>query len=151
MHEFSIVKELVAQLVEQLERRGVGRVREVEMRKGNSFAAEPVRAAFAVCIEGTILDGAELALEDVVFEQQCVHCGIMHTITSDDLIGHLFVCPECGATQGVDEARGLEIVSVTVEKADAPEAMAVTAHGHHHDEHGHHHHHDADHGHHHSH
>ena len=37
------------------------------------------------------------------------------SITSDDLIGHMFVCPRCGATKEIDEAHDLELVELLAE------------------------------------
>jgi len=42
-------------------------------------------------------------------------CGHEQTITADDLIGHMFVCPQCGRAQEIDEAHDLELFEVVAE------------------------------------
>jgi Zn finger protein HypA/HybF involved in hydrogenase expression len=45
-------------------------------------------------------------------------CGHGQVITSDDLIGHMFVCPKCGATKEIEEAHDLELVELVEAGAD---------------------------------
>jgi Fe2+ or Zn2+ uptake regulation protein len=44
-------------------------------------------------------------------------CGYEQVITSDDLEGHMFICPQCGNVHEVDEAHDLELIEVIAETA----------------------------------
>ena len=50
------------------------------------------------------------------FKCQCRHEQI---VTRDDLIGHMFVCPRCGATKEIDEPHDQELVELVAETDDA--------------------------------
>ncbi len=113
MHEFSIVQQLVDQLVKEAKTRGASEVKEVHLRRGSTFAEAPLRQSFQILSENTPLQNAELVIEEFSVEYKCESCGHQQIISADDLIGHLFVCPECGAAHEIEEAHGLELVSVT--------------------------------------
>lgn len=115
MHEYGIVESCVKQLLEELSRRGVTKVFAVRFRRGSAFSEEALQLAFAALTKGTLLEGAELKIETVNLDYQC-KCGRKQIITSDDLVGHMFICPDCGATREVDESHDLELVNVDVEE-----------------------------------
>ncbi|TVR20864.1 MAG: hydrogenase maturation nickel metallochaperone HypA [Anaerolineaceae bacterium] len=110
-HEFSIVESLMVDLVGQLQSAEVEQVTEIHFRRGSAFSEDALRQAFDVFSRDTPLQGAELVIETVNLDHQCV-CGREQVITSDDLIGHMFVCPACGMMREVDEAHDLELLEV---------------------------------------
>jgi hydrogenase nickel incorporation protein HypA/HybF len=112
MHEYGLVQDLVKRIVSQIPAGDARRVTEVRVRRGSTMAEEPLRQAFEILSEGTPLQGAALRVEEVTVHALCNHCGRTHVIRADDLIGHLFVCPECGAAREIDEAHGLELQDV---------------------------------------
>jgi Zn finger protein HypA/HybF involved in hydrogenase expression len=114
MHEFGIVEGIVKGLLPQLAAQGVERVSEVHFRRGSAFSEDALRQAFAATAAGTPLEQARLKIDTVNLDYVCP-CGYRQVITSDDLEGHMFICPECGAVHEVDEAHDLELVSVTAE------------------------------------
>jgi Zn finger protein HypA/HybF involved in hydrogenase expression len=114
MHEFGIVEGIVRGLLPQLAAQGVERVSEVHFRRGSAFSEDALRQAFAATAAGTPLAGARLKIDTVNLDYVC-SCGHQQVITSDDLEGHMFICPVCGAVHEVDEAHDLELVSVTAE------------------------------------
>lgn len=113
MHEFSIVQQLMERLLQEAKAKGADSVKEVHLRRGSTFAEAPLRQAFQILSENTPLQKAELIIDEFSVEYKCENCGHKQVITSDDLIGHLFVCPECGTAHEIEEAHGLELVSVT--------------------------------------
>jgi len=115
MHEYSIVEHLLEHLQAELQRQGVMRVREIRIRRGGTFAEGPLLQAFEMIAPETILAGAKLIVDEFSVTQACANCGHTQEITTDDLIGHIYICPECGAMAEIDEARGLEIVSITAD------------------------------------
>ncbi len=112
MHEYSIVQELVDKLLHQMDEKGITSVKQVHLRRGSTFAEAPLQQAFLIMTENTPLEGAELVIDSFNVEYKCKSCGHTQVVTSDDLIGHLFVCPECGEAVEMEEAHGLELVDI---------------------------------------
>jgi len=63
--------------------------------------------------QNTPLQDAQLIIEELAVEHKCRNCGYKQTLTPDDLIGHLYICPECGESEEIDEAHGLQLLEVT--------------------------------------
>lgn len=133
MHEYAIVEHMVEHIDAELRRQGVTKVLSLHLRRGSTFAEEPLRQAYEILSPGSVLDGAELVIEDFSVTHTCDNCGATGEVNADDLIGHLHVCPSCGMTVEIDEAGGLELIDLTIEGDDAPIKVEVTAH--HHDHH----------------
>jgi hydrogenase nickel insertion protein HypA len=112
MHEYAVVQELVDRILGQTRGTKAGRVTEIRLRRGSTFKEEPLRQAFTMLSRGTALEGAALTVEEYQVEVRCTRCGRTRGIAADDLIGHLFICPDCGQSQEIDEAHGLELVGV---------------------------------------
>lgn len=136
MHEFGIVEQLIDALQHRLGHQGVTSVQAIRLRKSSAFAEGPVHQAFEMLTPGTMLEGTKLVIEEVPFDSVCAACGHSAVVTTDDLIGHLFICPECGAGQEIDEARGLVILGVTINDEEIPVEVQAD---HDHDHHDHHH------------
>jgi len=87
-------------------------VKEIKLRRGSTFAEGPIQQAFEIMSENTPLQGAELVIEEFAVEHKCKHCGCKQVLTPDDLLGHLFICPECGENEEVEESQGLELMNI---------------------------------------
>jgi hydrogenase nickel incorporation protein HypA/HybF len=90
MHELAIAESLAA----IAERHAAGRpVTRVEVTVGHLRQVVPDALAFAFMLvtEGTVLDGAELVLEEVPAEGRCRRCG-----TEDRLDAFPLSCRACG-------------------------------------------------------
>lgn len=111
MHEFGIVEGIVQNVLPQLDAQGVQQVAQVHFRRGSAFSEEALFQAYRATTLGTPLEGAELVIDTVNLDYVCV-CGYQQVINSDDLEGHMFICPNCGAVHEVDEAHDLELVEV---------------------------------------
>lgn len=111
MHEYAIVENVVQGVTSQLREQGIGQVAEVRFRRGSAFSEESLLQAFEMLSAGTPLEGAKLHIETVNLEFHC-QCGHEQVITSDDLEGHMFVCPKCGYVREVDESHDLELLDV---------------------------------------
>lgn len=120
MHEYAAVAELIENLSRQFAGRGVERIETVRLRRSSAFDDGALRQAFAMLVPGTPLDGAALdvAVEDLDFACDCGH---RRVLSADDLIGHLFVCPACGAAREVAHSDDLTVVEV-VAQVGAPGA-----------------------------
>src|SRR5690606_21523474 len=65
--------------------------------------------AYRATTLGTPMEGAVLEIDTVNLDYVCA-CGYQQVITSDDLEGHMFICPVCGSVHEVDEAHDLELL-----------------------------------------
>jgi len=111
MHEFAIVESVIQSLQQQLEREGIQAVAAVRFRRGSAFSEEALCQAYQMLTPGTPLEKAEIRIETVDRDFSCP-CGHQQVISSDDLVGHMFVCPGCGVVQEIDEAHDLELLEV---------------------------------------
>ena len=119
MHEYGIMRELVARLARDARSLGGQRVMEVRLRRGSAYAEEALRGAFAALVPGTPLAGAQLVIEEFAEVGACESCGRRRRVTAADVVDHVCVCPECGAACHVDETFGLEVLAVTAEEPPA--------------------------------
>jgi Zn finger protein HypA/HybF involved in hydrogenase expression len=114
MHEFGIVEGIVKGILPQLYVQHVEHVASVHFRRGSAFSEDALRQAYKATTQGTPLQDAVLWIDTVNLDYQCP-CGYQQVITSDDLEGHMFICPLCGAVHEVDEAHDLELVEMLAE------------------------------------
>jgi Zn finger protein HypA/HybF involved in hydrogenase expression len=126
MHEYAAVEALIAGLSGHLAARGVGRASLVRLRRSSAFDDAALRQAFAMLSPGTPLEGAAI---DVTVENLGFACGCGHrqVITADDLIGHLFICPACGAAREIDHTDDLVVLAVTAEASAEENTMSEPA------------------------
>jgi len=101
-------------MLDALEKQGAARVTSVRFKRGSAFSEEAFRQAYESLTAGTKLAGAPLQIETVNLDFKC-QCGHEQVVRSDDLIGHMFVCPRCGAMKEIDEAHDLELVELVAE------------------------------------
>lgn len=119
MHEFGVTEGLIAGLLEQLRAQPVARVTRVHFRRSSAFSEEVLRQTFSVLSPGTPLEGAELVVDVSVLNVTCPACGHEARVDSENLVGHMFICPGCGAVREIAEAHDLELLDVTAEALDA--------------------------------
>jgi hydrogenase nickel insertion protein HypA len=117
MHEYSIVDSIVSSMLDAIKKQGVTKITSVRFRRGSAFSEDAFRQAYESLTAGTILEGAPLQIDTVNLDFKC-QCGHKQIVTSDDLIGHMFVCPQCGATKEIDEAHDLELVELVAEAGE---------------------------------
>jgi Zn finger protein HypA/HybF involved in hydrogenase expression len=111
MHEFGIVEGIVSGVLPQLQSNSIKQITEVHFRRGSAFSEDALRQAYAATTAGTVLENARLIIDMVNLDYTCT-CGYQQIITSDDLEGHMFICPLCGDVHEVDEAHDLELVEI---------------------------------------
>jgi hydrogenase nickel incorporation protein HypA/HybF len=112
MSEYSLVQELVEKLLAEVRSKGLTSVKEIRLRRGSMFSEEPLQQAFHIMSENTPLEGAQLVIEAFNIEHKCKSCGYTQVLTPDDLIGNLYICPECGADIEIEETRGLQYLGM---------------------------------------
>ena len=112
MHELSIAESLMRQIEQLAARHHATRVDGVEVETGvmRLVEHEALRSAFEVVSEGTIAQGARLAITDVPALARCRACGAEYA--PGDRFD--FACPSCRKAD-VDIVRGDDIILATVE------------------------------------
>ena len=116
MHELSIAESVVR----IADRHAAGRrVARVEVRVGRLRQVVPsaLEFAFQLVAEGTTVEGAELAIEDVPATGVCRDCA-----TECSLSGFPFRCPRCGGLD-LEVTRGEELL---VDSLDLEDQLATT-------------------------
>jgi Zn finger protein HypA/HybF involved in hydrogenase expression len=107
VHELS----LVAELVEACTRRAGGApVTLVRVRCAATVPEAALRESFRLLAAGGPLGGAVLEVEPLDAPPACP-CGSTATPADADVVGHLVVCPSCGAVSA-HAAAGLELLEV---------------------------------------
>ena len=112
MHEYTIVEQLIERLLEQCTKHDAKSVQLIHLRRGSTFSEAPLRQAFEMLSPGTPLVGAKLVIDEFTVNHECGNCGKKQAVMADDLIGHMFVCPDCGKADEIEEAHGLELLDV---------------------------------------
>ena len=95
MHEVSLVQALIDQVQREVEASGhAGRVVRIELAVGRMSGAHPesLRFAFGLLAPGTLVEGAQLDIQQPKAVCVCRACGVQTPI--DELIT---ACPECGS------------------------------------------------------
>jgi Zn finger protein HypA/HybF involved in hydrogenase expression len=114
MHEFGVAAGIIRGLLEQLRREKVSNVTEVRFRRSSAFSEAVLRQTFAALSVDTPLDGALLVVDVAVLSIAC-GCGHSNEVNSGDLVGHMYICPHCGAVREIAEAHDLELMEVIAE------------------------------------
>ena len=115
MHEFGITENIVKGLLRQLHAEKVTKVSSVRFQRSSAFSEEVLHQTFGILSAGTPLAGATVLVDVQVLNVTCATCGKSHVVNSEDLMGHVFVCPDCGATREIEEAHDLELLEVIAE------------------------------------
>jgi hydrogenase nickel incorporation protein HypA/HybF len=123
MHELSIAEAIVAIAERHADGRRVARV-EVKVGHLRQVVPSALEFAFQLTTEGTVLEGAELALIDVPAEGRCRACGAASVLTDFPL--H---CARCGGFD-LELLRGEELLVDALElEEEALTARGGTGHG----------------------
>ena len=95
MHELSIVEALMGQVEEEVKRAGAsGRVTRLTLVIGrlSGVNCDSIRFAFELLAPGTVLETAELAIDEPCAECVCEECG-----TTAEIVRMVVECPACGS------------------------------------------------------
>lgn len=122
MHEFGVTETIIRRLLNQLRRDHISKVRKITFRRRSDFSEEILRQTFDLLRVDTPLANAELVVEIRVLDITCV-CGYSSRVNGESLVGHIFMCPNCGSLREIDEAHELELAEVVAEVEDVPDAI----------------------------
>jgi Zn finger protein HypA/HybF involved in hydrogenase expression len=109
MHEVAAVSALVDAILAGAARHEPYRADSVRVRLGSAFSEDALLQAFEMLAHGTPLEGACLEVEHIDHVVDCP-CGLEQAIHADDLIGHIWVCPNCSHVEEVDDEDDLQLV-----------------------------------------
>lgn len=110
MHELAIAESLLRIIHDESRKHGLQRVNQVRLRIGQLSTVVPraLSFSFEVISQGTLAEGAHLAMEMVPITAHCQDCDADFEIED-----YLFLCPQCGGTLVMLlSGRELEIVDI---------------------------------------
>ena len=113
MHDYHAVEALIERLTGGTGAVDGERITEVRIRTTAVHSVDALRQAFEMLTPGTMLEGSELVVEERPDERECRACGKSWVVASEDLVGHLLVCPSCGVPSASEGGAGIEVVGIT--------------------------------------
>ncbi len=122
MHEFGVTENIIKGLLRQLDAEKVTQVSSIRFQRSSAFSEEVLMQTFGILSAGTCLEGATLIVDVQVLNVTCA-CGKKHVVHSDDLMGHAFVCPNCGVVREIEEAHDLELLEVIAEIEESADGL----------------------------
>ncbi len=88
-------------------------VAEVRVRASVVFSPEALEQAYAMRTCGGPLVGSRIVVEPRTEERACAGCGRAWTISAEDVVGHLVLCPACGHAVPLGDGAVLEVTGLT--------------------------------------
>lgn len=116
MHETAIVEGLIRILERQAAAHGAERILRVRVKVGRLRAVEPAQlsACFEMFAEGTVAEGATLAIEEIPVRGACRACG-----TEFEVPRYRFECPRCGGND-IEVVQGQELYIESFDAGPVP-------------------------------
>jgi hydrogenase nickel incorporation protein HypA/HybF len=114
MHERSLVKSLIEQVVEEMASRGIQQITSVQLQLGEFSGIDPtlIGLAFSELAVLTWNSDVRLNLEVVPLTASCGACGAVFHV-----VNFRFVCSECGEGNVIVTAgEEMRLVSLSVER-----------------------------------
>jgi len=110
MHEFSVMSQIIASILEEAKKRDASRIEQVDLEIGDytMLGEEQLRFSFEVLAKDTILEGAELHVGHRRGKVKC-SCGYEgNAATSEDSphrVVPILECPKCKGAAEITEGR----------------------------------------------
>jgi hydrogenase nickel incorporation protein HypA/HybF len=119
LHEFSITSQVVRSVLEEAEKRGAKRVKEVHLVVGSLtlLGIDQVRFSYDILVKNTIAKGSRLFIRRRKGRVECGSCGYRGPVRfRSDPIYHISLptlsCPQCGCSVKVVEGKECLIRSI---------------------------------------
>lgn len=127
MHEMSLMKNVLAIVLDECTGKGVVAVKEVSLTIGEQrdVAVEYAEGLFRFLARGTVAEKATLKVRRVPFTVRCMECGDIFKIDTRD--PETWACPRCGVRQRYRVFSGHEFQVDSIEVELAGERGAGTA------------------------
>jgi hydrogenase nickel incorporation protein HypA/HybF len=119
MHELSIAMSIVEMAEEESERHGGAQVIAVHLKLGplSGVVKNALENAFSLAREGTVLENANLIVEQIPIVARCPRCAADRTLPSMQS----FICPACETPLSeIIQGRELEVVALEIEDLEVP-------------------------------
>jgi len=123
MHEVSVVADLIAAIVKELEKYNVVKVNKVTLTVGKltNLGTEQMEFAYEVLSKNSILNGSELVIETESIKVKCDECGYTGPVNVLDLGEDHFQipvlsCPVCGSAVTILAGRSCCVKSIDIEE-----------------------------------
>ena len=123
MHELSMAQGIINAVLETAESNNATDVNEVTIEIGKLAMINPEQLEFilGVLIENTIIEDAEIIIEDIPVEIECYECKFHGNavIDENDHYAPMVKCPECDSFD-IEILNGKDIVvkNIVIEKPD---------------------------------
>lgn len=114
MHELAITQSMLDLALEQAKQNNATRIQKISVTIGemSGVVDECVRFYFAFLGEGTIAEGAELAIRSIPATARCRQCKTRFEVHNMD-----WICPVCGKAQ-IEIVGGKELYLESIEVED---------------------------------
>jgi len=119
MHEFSMATQIVENVLREAEKHDAKKVTEVHLVIGKLtfLGTEQVHFSYDILVEGTIMEGSELYIEQKNGFVKCSSCGYQGDfIYEDNPVFHVptptLRCPKCGGLLNIVGGRECTIKSI---------------------------------------
>jgi len=119
MHELAAVGALIDAVVLSVAEHQPCRVEAVRVQRGTAFLEAALIQGFEMLSRGTVLEGARLEVEVVNHTIDCP-CGLERPMFAEELVGHVWICPNCGHLEEIHEEDDLALLDVTLTPLDVP-------------------------------
>ena len=119
MHEFSMTTQIVENVLREAEKHNAKKVTEVHLVIGRLtfLGVEQVRFSYNILVEGTIMEGSNLYIEEKNGVVKCSSCGYEGDFMYEDNPAYhvptpTLRCPKCGGTVNIIGGRECTIKSI---------------------------------------
>ncbi|MGZ7109500.1 MAG: hydrogenase maturation nickel metallochaperone HypA [Methanobacterium sp.] len=123
MHELSMADAIVKTAVDVAEKNEAQEITEVTIEIGKLTLLNPEQLKFMIEVlsENTLLEGAEIVIDEIPIEIKCKSCEFIGPALSDDLDEFVPIvkCPECeGQELEITKGRECNVKTIKIEKED---------------------------------
>ncbi|MFP3953079.1 MAG: hydrogenase maturation nickel metallochaperone HypA [Candidatus Bipolaricaulota bacterium] len=125
MHEYSIARELVETLIDQVDEADLRRAEVVHVELGELrvLSKKALSSAYDITTQETVLEDSRIEFEDVELEVSCKECDFVGQVNHEEAEGLHFAipvlsCPRCGGPVEVKKGNELAIRTLTIADDD---------------------------------
>ncbi len=123
MHEYSVMRQLISALIEELEKKGINKIESVKVEIGELtfLYKEQLQFAYEVLSKDTFLEGSKLEVVNIDAEVSCPNCGYQGGIDYLEDPGFhynipVISCPDCGEKPEIIHGKETTIIGVKAYK-----------------------------------
>lgn len=123
MHELSMADAIIKTILEVASKNNAEEILEVTIEIGELTMLNPeqLRYLLEILSEETLLEGAEIIIEEIPVNIECYDCNFEGKANTDDSDHYLtiVVCPECkGRDLKITSGRECNVKTIKIEKGD---------------------------------